>query len=116
MKAILPSPTRKFSALGRAILKLFVTTCILLYATSVAFSQINMSNTNVNGVCSGLYYDQGGTLNYSNGITRIQTFTPSPGSRMTFDFTSFATESGYDFLYIYNGNSTAAPLIGTYSG
>jgi len=31
-------------------------------------------------------------------------------------FTDFQTESGSDFLYVYNGPNTAAPLIGTYTG
>jgi PKD repeat protein len=33
-----------------------------------------------------------------------------------FAFSSFDTESGYDYLKIYNGTSISAPLIGTYHG
>jgi hypothetical protein len=32
------------------------------------------------------------------------------------NFSSFSTESGYDYLYIYDGSSTSASLIGQYSG
>ena len=31
-------------------------------------------------------------------------------------FEEFAVESGYDYLYIYNGSSTNAPQIGQYTG
>ncbi len=46
-----------------------------------------------------------------------ETFYPStPNSMIRFTFNSFQTESNYDYLYIYNGENTSAPLIGTYHG
>jgi gliding motility-associated-like protein len=35
---------------------------------------------------------------------------------MQFVFTAFNVEDTYDFLYIYDGTNTSAPLIGTYTG
>ena len=35
---------------------------------------------------------------------------------MTLSFTAFELEASYDFLYIYDGPTTASTLIGTYSG
>jgi hypothetical protein len=35
---------------------------------------------------------------------------------MKFTFTSFETEIDCDYLKIYNGSNTSAPLIGSYSG
>lgn len=32
------------------------------------------------------------------------------------NFTSFATEGDFDFLWLYDGDSTSAPLLGRYSG
>ncbi len=77
----------------------------------------NMSNTTVNA-CVGNFYDPGGSAaSYSDNLNITETFYPStPGASIRFTFNSFATESGYDYLKIYNGTSTTDPLIGTYSG
>ena len=45
------------------------------------------------------------------------TFYPeTEGAAINVAFSQFNTESGYDYLYIYNGTSTSATLIGQYSG
>ena len=69
--------------------------------------------------CSGLVFtDSGGaTNNYDNmeNVTRV--IIPNvPNNNITLTFTDFAFEQGYDFLYLYNGNSTAAPLLGSFTG
>jgi len=67
--------------------------------------------------CSGLFYDNGNTGNYLNNSNVTQTFVPpSSCSALSVTFSAFNVEAGYDFLYVYNGNSTSAPLIGTYTG
>jgi PKD repeat protein len=68
--------------------------------------------------CPGTFYDSGGASGaYQNSENFTETFYPStPGAMMRFTFTSFDTESGYDYLKVYNGTSTSAPLIGTYHG
>ena len=68
--------------------------------------------------CSGTFNDSGGAGgNYTDGQNFTYTICPStPGQSVQVSFTSFNTESGWDYLYIYDGNSTAFPLIGTYSG
>lgn len=68
--------------------------------------------------CGGTYYDSGNsTGNYSNNESGVVTFCPSTaGQYVQLSFTAFQTESGLDVMTIYNGNSTAAPVIGTYSG
>jgi PKD repeat protein len=77
----------------------------------------NITNGSIT-TCTGDFYDSGGpTGNYQNNENYTETFYPSTaGSMIQFTFTSFSTESGYDYLRIYNGTSTAAPLIGTYNG
>jgi len=77
----------------------------------------NMTNGSVT-TCTGDFYDSGGPSgNYLNNENLTETFYPSnPGSMIRFNFTSFNTESGYDYLRIYNGVNTSAPLIGTYNG
>ena len=77
---------------------------------------INISNNTVSA-CGGTFYDSGGTGNYGNNQSFTFTICPSnPNSRVSVNFSSFNLEANYDFLSIYNGNSTTAPLIGTYSG
>ncbi|MDP1622683.1 MAG: PKD domain-containing protein [Bacteroidales bacterium] len=68
--------------------------------------------------CTGDFYDTGGpTGDYQNNETITETFYPSTtGAMIRFNFTSFATESGYDTLTIYNGINSSAPLIGKYHG
>lgn len=68
--------------------------------------------------CSGVFTDQGGANgNYGNNQNFTLTINPSvTGNFLQINFTSFFTEANYDFLRIYDGTGTSAPLIGTYSG
>lgn len=76
-----------------------------------------VNNAITNTQCSGTFTDMGGTLgNYRNGENYTFTIAPSGATSVTLNFSSFNTESGYDFLRIYDGPSTASPLVGTYSG
>jgi PKD repeat protein len=78
---------------------------------------ITMQNGTVT-TCSGIFYDSGGPdSNYGNNLTYTMTFYPgTEGAMVSVNFTQFNTESGYDYLYIYNGTSTSATLIGQYDG
>lgn len=67
--------------------------------------------------CGTTVQDPGGGSNYGNNANITVTYCPTvPGEVVTLTFTQFGTESCCDFLFLYNGNSTAAPLIGQYSG
>ncbi len=68
--------------------------------------------------CGGAYFDSGNSgLDYSNGESGVTTFCPSiVGQYVQVTFSTFQTEAGLDVLTIYNGNSIAAPVLGTYSG
>ncbi len=78
------------------------------------YSMMNGSIT----ACTGYFYDSGGASGeYADSENFTMTINPStPGSMTRLVFTSFSTESGYDYLRIYNGTSTSATLIGTYNG
>lgn len=75
-----------------------------------------MTNGSIS-VCDGILYDTGGeTGDYSSNEFYTLTLTPStPGSLMQINFTSFQLETCCDDLTIYNGNSIASPIIGTYT-
>ena len=68
--------------------------------------------------CEGNFFDTGGANgNYLSSEFLTLTITPStPNSALQVNFTQFATEEDFDFLSIYDGNSTGAPLIGDFSG
>lgn len=72
--------------------------------------EYNMTNGTMT-TCVGLFYDSGGpNSDYGNNENYTMTFLPSmEESMMVANFLSFSTESGYDKLYIYDGESTMAP-------
>jgi hypothetical protein len=75
----------------------------------------NMSATTVT-TCSGNFYDSGGSAgNYGNNQNITMTFNSGTGDRLVFLFNSFSVETCCDRLYIYDGPTTAYPLIGTYT-
>jgi len=91
--------------------------CIIFVASPIAHGQIyNMSNNSVTDV-SGTLHDSGGSSgNYANN--QDYTFTicpPSPCDCLALNF-EFLLVDPSDMLSIYNGNSTAAPLVASLTG
>ncbi len=78
---------------------------------------VNMQTGTIN-TCGSIFYDSGGaTGNYAANENYTLTVYPStPGSVVQVSFTSFVTENSYEHLYIYDGNSTSATLLGNYTG
>lgn len=67
--------------------------------------------------CSDSLYDMGGpNRNYYDGENYTTTISPSNASSVSLTFSAFDVELNYDTLWIYNGTSSAAPLIGVYTG
>lgn len=72
--------------------------------------------------CKGKFFDSGGSANnYSNNEDVVMTFYPSRSEYiLEFEFSSFNVEyhkdCDWDWLKIYDGEDTAAELIGTYCG
>lgn len=67
--------------------------------------------------CSDTIWDLGGPTyaHYANEDF-VYTISPTGASSVNLDFSSFNLEANYDSLWIYDGLSTASPLIGGYSG
>ncbi len=63
--------------------------------------------------CSGNFYDSGGASgNYQNNENYTITFTPAvAGQKIRVTFSSFYIQEGFDGLIIFNGASTASPII-----
>lgn len=85
------------------------------------YPEILISTGNIE-TCSSLFYDSGGENNsYQNNETHVMTFlAPFPGSGIMVDFLEFEIEPDVfctrDWLKIYDGISTSAPLIGSFCG
>ncbi len=71
------------------------------------------SNSNA---CTGSIMDSGGAGNYSNSENWTYTVAPTNAATVSITFNSFGLEANYDYVYVYNGPTTASPLIGTYTG
>jgi hypothetical protein len=69
--------------------------------------------------CNGLVFtDTGGALdNYSDMETVVRTIVPNvPANNIVLTFSDFNFELDYDYLSVYNGNTTAATLLGKFTG
>lgn len=66
---------------------------------------------------SGNFYDSGGSGgNYSDDERILTLIQPAGATVVTLNFTSFNTEAGWDYMFIYDGSTTSDPLIGQYDG
>ncbi len=76
----------------------------------------NPTQNNLNAA-SGTFTDTGGsTANYSNDQRYFTLIQPTNASSVTLNFSSFSLEANWDYMYIYDGATNSAPLIGTYTG
>jgi spore germination protein YaaH len=67
--------------------------------------------------CTDSLFDMGGpTRNYYDNESYTYSISPNGVDMVKLTFKSFATEQGYDSLFIYNGGNTSAPLMGAYCG
>ena len=84
-------------------------------------AQILMTNGTVT-TSDAMFYDEGGpNADYSNSLDQTLTFYPSTkGNMISANFLLFDVELGsngtqYDYLEVYDGADTSAPLIGKFS-
>ena len=67
--------------------------------------------------CAGVLFDSGGSLPYLENENYTLTICPqNAGQVIQLNFTSFETEFNIDILTIFNGQTTTAPVLGSYSG
>ena len=65
---------------------------------------------------TGTITDNSGSSDYQNNMTCEKLIQPTGGGAITLTFTAFSTEASYDFVRVYGGTTTSAPLLGTFSG
>ncbi|MBL7964709.1 MAG: T9SS type A sorting domain-containing protein [Flavobacteriales bacterium] len=68
--------------------------------------------------CGDTYVDQGGIANpYPNFANHLVTICPNiPNASVMVVFSSFDTETSFDPMYVFNGPSTASPMIASTNG
>jgi len=93
----------------------------LIFVFSVAFNNITVAQHNLGtgdlNACSGTLYDSAGNgSDYSVSEDITETYCSTAGNCISITFTSFDVDNNYDFLYIYDGPTTGAALIGKYTG
>lgn len=88
---------------------------------SISDNVLNDSYNTYNVTCGSslVYTDNGGTgANYQDFSNDVKIYCPSDNSKAiwaSFDPNS-ELETNADYLYVYDGNSTSAPLINAYTG
>lgn len=114
-----PPPT--ISSTGSSLFIEFITNGSIVNSGWDAF----YTSTGGTPTCSGLttlntatgsFSDGSALSNYSNNLSCTWLIEPTGATSVTANFVSLATELNNDIINVYNGNSSAAPLIGTYSG
>lgn len=65
---------------------------------------------------AGTITDNSGSHDYFDNMSCQKLIQPAGAVNITLTFNSFATESGYDFVKVYDGATTSSGLIGVYSG
>jgi len=83
-----------------------------------AGTDVLMGSASTITTCSAVFTDSSSRYaDYNINLSQTMTFKPAiVGNSIKVDFTEFATESDYDFLYIYNGATTSTPLLGVFDG
>ena len=88
-------------------------------STSATAGPFSFNSGTAPPACGGKFYDSGGpSADYSLNENITTTICPgNAGDVVTVTFLSYDTESGYDFLSVYNGaDATAVNIESNYSG
>jgi hypothetical protein len=85
------------------------------YVNGTSFTTPVCKSTDLN--CSGSLDDSGGpSASYSGNEDYTKTIAPVFAASVAMTFSAFDLENGFDSLYIYDGTTIAAPLLGGYTG
>jgi len=121
--SIIQNPSVVYNTLGTYPVTLVVTNAFGTDSiTKVAYINVVNSIDLCTGIIStnapnGQLYDSGGPSGvYQNGESCTLLIDPGCALSVSLSFTQFSTESCCDHFWVYNGTSTAAPLILNASG
>ena len=114
-----------FAATVNAMFRCAVTSGCTSYSTtsSITFScdiihpAAGFASTTIQCGSSYTYKDPGNTGNYGDDQNGLITICPSTaGQYVNVNFTAFNTESGFDYVIVFDGGDAGAPILGIYSG
>lgn len=116
------APTNPFTLTGLSAL-----TCYDFYVMAVCSStdsslpsvKATATTQALPPVCGGQFVNVQGTTAGTYPVNSDSTVTicpTNPGDQVTVTFTSFSTETNYDGLYVYDGNSVTDPQIASTNG
>ncbi len=90
----------------------------MLFFIQMSGQDVLMQDGNLVRCAPDRFYDSGGPGgSYGNNEDFTLTFCPqNSGELVGLDFSQFSTQAVEDVMTIYNGNSVAAPIIGSYDG
>jgi hypothetical protein len=94
---------------------------ILAYSDSTigpfsAVGDFQTGNSIILTDASGSFDNGSGVGNYANSLDVSWLIKPPGAQQITLSFLSMDTESGYDFVSVYDGETASAPLLGRFSG
>jgi hypothetical protein len=112
------NPTTITGLLPSTCYDIYVRTICSTTDISICTFLPNQSTSIAPPSCGNQFTDAGGaSANYPNNANQTYTICPTtPGEIVTVTFTSFSTETNWDALYVYNGNSSSAPMIPSTNG
>lgn len=84
---------------------------LLFICSFPLYAQTYIMSTTPITTCSGTYMDPGGTANYVDNSSFVQTICSGTSTCISITFSSFSLESGYDYLTVYDGPSTSSPQV-----
>lgn len=77
----------------------------------------NKFSTCATVACTDSIYDMGGPgRNYYDNESYVYTIAPTGTSKVRLTFSQMDLETGFDSLYLYDGNTVTAPVLGAFSG
>ena len=101
-------------------------TCYSIFVRAICSSSdssdwsngISINTTSAPPACGGVFVDNGGSnANYNNNADNTYIICPTnPGEVVTVTFTQFDTETNWDGLYVFDGNSITSPQIPSTNG
>ncbi|HTN47670.1 MAG TPA: M4 family metallopeptidase [Flavipsychrobacter sp.] len=123
-------PTHSYTQPGSYPVKLIVTHCdnskdsvmvnaaVTVAGTNTICDTIKMNQPVAGSIlCNAIVTDDGGvTGNYGNDSTTYLLFDDPAVSQYKITFISFNTENTFDYLFVYDGDSLKAPMLGAFTG
>lgn len=117
----LQNPSYSYSALGTYTVELIVTNCLGLMDTISyeieVVDYITMCSISSTDKPTDIIYDSGGSSNnYNDNENCGLLIQPCGAQSITIEALEMDIESGWDYLYIYDGTNAAGTLLYTYNG